>query len=130
MAKRTPHEQKVKSFVTRELRRASIRWPEKSEALKLSRKERGKYQCDSCRELFDRTAVHLDHRDPVIDIKRGWTDFNDFINRLFISADKYDVLCIPCHNSKTSLEDAMREHYKTKDIAYKPRKRKINEKKS
>lgn len=110
-----PIEKRRKSFVIAILRRASIRWPEKTEALKNSRVGRGEYLCESCGEIFKRQQVQLDHRKPVIDIKKGWTDYNDFVERLFISSDNYSVLCISCHEYKSSQENNMRDHYKKVD---------------
>ena len=47
-----PKRSNLKSFIINALRRATYRWPPRSEALKTSRKERGLYQCKYCEEYF------------------------------------------------------------------------------
>jgi hypothetical protein len=96
------------SFVKSALRSASLRWAPKNDALKAARKERGSYQCAKCEQLFKRHEIHLDHTDPVVGIEEGFTNWDDYINRLFIYPDGYQVLCILCHEIKTRLEDSMR----------------------
>jgi len=74
---------------------------------------RGKYQCAECKELFGPKEVILDHIEPVVDPKTGFTTWDDFINRLFCPVEGFQVLCHTCSDSKTIIEDHMREHFKT-----------------
>lgn len=112
-----PH---VDSWVTVKLRRASLMWPGRTKALQAARVERGLYECAMCKGRFKKGEYHLDHIDSVVPIDGGnrrkddksRVDFNLYIDRLFVSPEKYQLLCINCHASKTQLEDSMREFYK------------------
>jgi len=102
------------TWVKTRLRSASLIWPARNEAIKAARAERGKYRCEQCRELFLRSQIQLDHINPVVDPKTGWTTFDDFIVRLFCDAEGFRVLCRICHESVTSVQDAMRSYYNKK----------------
>jgi len=108
------------NWVTIKLRRASLMWPGRTKALQAARVERGLYKCAMCEGKFKKGAYHLDHIDSVVPINGGnrrkddpkRVDFNLYIDRLFVGPEKYQVLCIACHASKTACEDQMREFYK------------------
>lgn len=102
------------TWVKTKLRSASLLWPARAEAIKAARAERGKYKCAECRELFIRSQIQLDHINPVVDPKTGWTTFDDFINRLFCDAEGFRVLCRQCHDSITMVQDSMRSYYAKK----------------
>jgi hypothetical protein len=101
-------------FIKTGLRRMSMRWPEKNIAFTLARVERGKYKCAICGLLFSRSEVQADHIDPVVDIRNGFEDWDTYINRLFVPADKYQIICKQDHEIKSRLEDEMRIHFKKK----------------
>jgi hypothetical protein len=101
------------TFVKGILRRASFHWKARDEALKLSRVDRGKYKCAMCDGIFPRQDVELDHIHPVVDPRTGFTTFDDYINRLFCDAEGFQVICEPCHDAKTLIEDELREAFKT-----------------
>jgi hypothetical protein len=63
--------------------------------------------------LFGPKEVALDHIEPVIDPKVGFTTWDSYIERLFCEADSFQVLCHADHDQKTQIEDAMRMHYKS-----------------
>lgn len=125
---------KRKAFVKHTLRRASLRWPARNDALKAARVERGRYQCAMCMTALPRDKVHLDHTEPVIDPENGFTTWDDYINRLLPDESGFQVLCITCHDSKTMLEDAMRRNYsemekqKEREEKEREKERKKNEK--
>jgi len=100
------------------LRSASFRWRPRGEALKLARVERGKYKCASCQDLFGPKEIILDHIDPVVDPKVGFTGWDSYIERLFCDVDGFQVLCNTCSDAKTLIEDKMREHYKSEREEY------------
>lgn len=95
-------------------------WPGRTKALQAARVDRGLYKCAICEGKFKKGEYHLDHIDSVVPIDGGnrrkddlsRVDFNLYIDRLFVPPEKYQVLCINCHDSKTKLEDSMREFYK------------------
>lgn len=102
------------TFAKGALRRASLGWPPISEARRLARKERGRYECAMCKELFKDKEVQVDHRDPVIDIQHGWQGWDAYIDRLFCDVDKLDVLCTACHDIKSAHEVQMRKYFRAK----------------
>ena len=103
------------TFVKGLLRRGSFHWRARTEAMQAARVARGQYRCAMCQDLFKAKEVDLDHIEPVVDPKTGFTTWDDYIDRLYCPAEGFQVICHVCHSHKTSLEDAMRMHYKTKD---------------
>lgn len=113
MAKeRKPKKYNKKTFVVGALRRASIRWPPRNEALKRARVDRGLYKCSSCQQTFKKQEVHLDHVIPVISPQCGFIGFDDFIEKLFCDVNGFQILCKYCHEVKTMLEDELRKQFK------------------
>jgi len=113
----------VKSFVVATLRRATYRWPFKNMAKGRQRIERGFYTCEECKQSFGNKDVELDHKEPVIDVKNGWTNWDDFINRLFVKSTQFQVLCEGCHEIKTSVENQLRKTYGQKEIKRRKKKK-------
>lgn len=104
----TQLEKDLRRFIIPVLRRASLRWTPRNEALKLARIERGLYKCASCGETFKPKEIVVDHIDPVVPIEGDDYDWHTFITRLFVSADKLQVLCTTCHDVKSMMEDNLR----------------------
>lgn len=112
-------EARFKSFVTSALRAASRRWPPKYAALKaafVGRKVNAKtgkqamhYKCAECKQHFVAADVQVDHIKPVVDPKKGFTTWDNFIERMFCEADNLQVLCKPDHKVKTDQEKAERK---------------------
>lgn len=107
-----------KNFVKQSLRRASYRWPFKHMAKSAQRIERGFYRCQSCQGSFGPKEVNLDHKDPVEDIKTGFTGWDKFVDRLFVKTNEFQVLCLPCHDAKTLVENEQRRAYGQKPIRH------------
>lgn len=103
-----------KTFITQTLRRASRFWPPKNDCLISARVERGFYKCNMCGDVFKKKEIQVDHIIPIIDVKTGFTDYNDFVFNLFCHQDNLQCLCIPCHNGKTSVENERRKINKKK----------------
>jgi len=101
-----------KTFVTAALRRASLRWPPRNEALKRARVDRGLYKCAMCEKSFKKTEIHIDHKLPIINPAVGFVGWDDFIDKLFCDVDSFQILCKLDHEVKTMLEDEMRKHWK------------------
>lgn len=104
---------RVKAFAQKSLRRASYRWPARSEAMKKARISYGTYRCNICAGEFRRKNTNLDHKDPVVKLT-GWDGFDSFIERLLCGEDGYQVLCTLCHAMKTSNEASERAHERHK----------------
>jgi len=107
-------EARFKSFVTSALRAASRRWPPKYKALKeafVARKVNAKtgkmamhYNCAVCQKLYVASDVQVDHIKPVVDPKKGFISWDDFINRIFCEIENLQVMCRSCHSVKTQAE--------------------------
>lgn len=98
----------LKNFIIASLRRVSYRWAFKHMAKNRCRIERGFYKCQSCDNAFGPKEINLDHIQPVIDPFKGFTTWDDYINRLFVKSDGFQVLCLSCHNMKSNIENQMR----------------------
>lgn len=46
----------------------------------------------------------IDHIDPVVDPKKGFTSWDDLIERLFCEKEGLQLLCPECHEEKTADE--------------------------
>ena len=104
---------KFNSFIKNLLRQGSYKWSERTKALGRARVTRGFYRCEMCLiDTFKRNQVQLDHKIPVVSVEEGFTTWDDYINRLFCSAENFQVLCLTCHSAKTLVEDFERTHYK------------------
>lgn len=99
----------LKKFLIPLLRKKSLYWPGRTQALNMARVERGFYLCANCKNKFGRKNVHVDHIKSVIDTSRGWDSWDVYIKRLFVPASQLQVLCIGCHNSKTLVENNLRK---------------------
>ena len=101
------------SFIKSALRQASMRWPPKHEIKKKARVERGKYLCNICKNVVPtsilvdgkrKSNVHVDHIQPVIDPRKGFTTWDDTIHRMFCEEDGLQVVCASCHKEVTAEE--------------------------
>jgi 5-methylcytosine-specific restriction endonuclease McrA len=109
---------RVKGYITSVLRKGFTRWPDKFQALKeatVGRKLNQKtgrmaihYKCASCKHHFLANQVEVDHEDPVVDVSAGFISWDVYIERLFCTADKLQVLCKPCHKKKSAEENKAR----------------------
>ena len=102
----------IKTFLTPYLRRASLAWSPRNQALSLARTSRGWYKCAMCSDDFKREEVDIDHVHPVVSLKDGFNSWDEYINSLFCPVDGFQILCKSCHSVKTQLEDTMRMQYK------------------
>ena len=116
-------EGRYNSFITSVLRAGVRKWPNKWKALELACSGPGineatgrkakLYTCASCARLFTAKGVEVDHIEPVVDPKTGFTTWDNYISRLFCSTDNLQVLCKPCHKIKTLSEKKARSPKKS-----------------
>ena len=115
-------EKSLKTFLTGILRRASLKWPARTEALRFARVDRGLYKCAMCTNIFKKQDISVDHKEPVVPMQgvvaEDWS-WDDFIHRLFVDTEGLQVLCTTCHNAKSAVEDSMRAVYTAKRKAKK-----------
>jgi 5-methylcytosine-specific restriction endonuclease McrA len=113
------------------IRRIFSRSPVKIEVLKKVRREvprynkdgsRGKrdavqYQCAVCKSFVGSTKVEVDHIIPVIEVnEKGFVDWNMFVERLFCGPENLQVICDPCHDTKTHDERMKRQALKDRVV--------------
>jgi hypothetical protein len=101
-------EAKFWGFLRSALRRASTRWPGKSQARVAVRRPycgplsrvKWEYQCVTCKQWLPEKETELDHIEACGSLKE-YSDLPGFVERLFVEKDGYQVLCKKCHNNKT-----------------------------
>jgi 5-methylcytosine-specific restriction endonuclease McrA len=88
----------------------SYRYPPRNEARKLARVDRGLYQCNHCKNSYPLKETVVDHVLPVVDVMTGFTNWEDYIERMFPEdQSRWQILCTTCHNVKTTIEKEMRK---------------------
>ena len=111
-------EARFRSFITSALRQATQRWQPKNECLKKARVRRGWYKCNGCKKVVPASTFTTlkngkrkkvknalaDHIKPIVDPKKGFVDWNTWIERAFIEEKGYQCLCYECHTKKTNKE--------------------------
>jgi len=67
------------------------------------------YECNHCHEWFPEKCVQVDHLVPAGSMKT-FHDVGPFAQRLLFPAHGHlQVLCLPCHNTKTQAEKSARK---------------------
>lgn len=69
------------------------------------------YKCAECKELFDAKEIHIDHKIPVVG-PEGFTNWDDYINRMFCDFNNLQTLCLICHGFKSDQENKERREFK------------------
>ena len=118
----------LKTWLRWQLRKISLRWPARSQAMARARVEWGVYKCEGCKSTTRAKDVQADHIVPVIGIE-GFTNWDDFITRLFCSADNYQILCKTCHQIKTQAEQQGRKN-ESSNVKVKPKGSDVTKKKA
>lgn len=112
------------AFVKRQLRLATYKWPYGHMALKRAHIDRGLYQCEECKSSFGVKEVQKDHIEPVESAVTGFTNFDNYIRRLLVKSNGYQILCEKCHLNKTAVENEMRKKFGHKPIKVRTKKKK------
>lgn len=92
--------------------------------------DKSTYQCQNCGDLYYRGTsdkvyeelvekyspleikkgkLQIDHINPVVDIKRGFQNYDEYIVRLFCSPDDLRAICKPCHSEITREQNKQRK---------------------
>lgn len=113
---------KFKGWIISLLRRGTMRWPPRNEALKAAKTVKkinvssGRlaqhFKCKKCKKDFPAKQVAVDHIKPVVDIKKGFVDFDTYINRMYCGVKNLQVLCKTCHDVKSKKEREDRKNAK------------------
>lgn len=112
-------EARRRGFIISLLRKGFSRFPAKYEALKKAfvgrkpNKATGRlaahYKCAKCKKEFVKIDVEVDHIVTVVDVDKGFTSYDEYVDRLFCFPDNLQVLCKPCHRKKTLAETKKRK---------------------
>lgn len=112
-------EARFKAFIKGVLRDATNKWGPKQTTKKKAWIKRGIYKCVGYKRRSHNVRVTLppsapgkrrihnvqvDHIKPVIDPKKGFTSWDDMIERMFCEEEGLQVLCNDCHRRKTKDE--------------------------
>jgi 5-methylcytosine-specific restriction endonuclease McrA len=105
----------IKQFIIALLRRGTYKWPPRTEAMRNARVARGKYECAMCSCLFGPKEIKVDHVEPVVNVTKGFENWDTYISRMYPEdPNKFQILCISCHDSKTAVERELRKKYRPK----------------
>lgn len=130
-------DKKLKNYIVQlVLRRGTMKWRPRSNALKKARRELPRkinkdgskskkaefeYQCAICKEWFRGGKVQADHIESIIklDSSQAEMSLDEIVERMYCSEEGYQILCAPekgkgCHAIKTDLENKLRSEYKEK----------------
>lgn len=110
---------KFRGWIISLLRRGTMRWPPRNQCLAnaKTKKKRNKktnrlaqhYRCNGCKKEFPLREVCVDHIQPVVSTKEGFTDFDRYIERMYCSIEGLQVLCKTCHDEKSAEERKKRK---------------------
>lgn len=106
-------EARKKAFIVSVLRAGTRKYPPKYEVLNEAKTEKkvntntGRiaqhYKCAMCLNDFPAKNVQVDHIIPIIG-PSGFTDWNDYVERIYCAKENLQVLCLTCHDQKTKHE--------------------------
>lgn len=117
-------EAKFKSFIKNNLRSATRKWAPINEVKKEANVARGQYECAECKSIVPPTVkvgrkrknnIFVDHIDPIIDPKTGFTTWDECIDRMFCEKDNLQLLCGECHDAKSMEERRIAAEYRKKN---------------
>lgn len=106
-------EARFNSFIKSLLRQGTRRWGPINEVKKDARIARGVYRCAECKEAVAPTTregskrvqnIFVDHIEPIIDPTKGFTTWDECIDRMFCEKENLQLLCKSCHDAKSKLE--------------------------
>lgn len=101
----------LRGYVVSKLRQIFSWWPAKKEVL-MRQKRGSKYECEGCHKVFDRNKVQVEHIRPAVDPVEGFVGYDIYINRLFCGLDNLQIMCKPCHKTKSNKENTVRRKVK------------------
>lgn len=117
---------KFNSFIKNNLRSATRKWAPIQNCKKKAHVARGLYECANCHEHVPPTVydadkrkrvknIFVDHIIPIIDPSIGFTTWDECIERMFCDSENLQLLCKPCHSSKSQEEIEVAKQRRSKD---------------
>jgi len=110
---------KFKGWIVALLRKGTMRFPPRNEALKDARTEKkintktGRlaqhYKCAGCGGEFTSTNIVADHIEPVVDPVGGFITWDTYITRMFCPKENFQAICKECHDAKSAEERQQRK---------------------
>jgi hypothetical protein len=107
------------SFIVSALRSASQKWGPKWRCIDATFVRNGKspktgrpcklHRCSECGGLFVKGDMRADHIIPVVDPNTGFTNWDDFVERMFVECEGFQALCVGCHRVKSAEERVVRD---------------------
>lgn len=96
------------SFIRSALRKASMYWKPLQQCKLDARRpfkgvgrQKWEYLCNHCNKWFAEKEIQVDHVIDAGSLKSG-DDLKGFVERCFVEAGGYQVLCKSCHQVKTN----------------------------
>lgn len=82
---------------------------------------RGAYLCAACKAIVPLTVnkkrnVYVDHIAPITNPEKGFTSWDELIEKLFCEKEGLQVLCSLCHDDKTGAEREQAKERRKKNI--------------
>ena len=118
-------EAKFNSFIKNGLRSMSRKWAPIHKVKTKARVARGLYLCNECKQHVEGTVVQVekgrrkrvnnvfvDHINPIIDPKTGFTTWDDCIENMFAEEEGLQLLCGECHDKKSMEERRITAEYR------------------
>jgi hypothetical protein len=129
-------EPKFRGKIISALRRLSREWKPKADALNEAKVDKALYQCEiCCCYLYEgksesnykkyinkypditvkKEKPQADHITTIVPIEKDWVwNWDDYIKRLFVPKNGYQILCNFCHKEKTDIENEKRNTLRRK----------------
>lgn len=111
-----------KRLLINKLRQASRFWKAKNLVIKAAKEKvkvgkfkngktkfKTKVKCNSCKKLFELKEIEVNHIIPVVDIEKGFENWQAYIDRLFCKTTNLECLCHKCHNRITETQNKKRK---------------------
>lgn len=102
----------IQSYLIAAARKIWLWSPERREAIANASLGPDLVECKKCKKLLPKFMARgkkklfaVDHIDPVVLPSTGFLNWDEYYARLFVPANKLQILCHSCHEEKTEKEN-------------------------